>query len=400
MTYGANRRYCDADSHIMETVDWVAKHADPQVRAKLPELNLVKAGSASFSFIDAAVEKQRERKRTGKVFTDVVKGPKGWGAYGAFDPAERKKALDDLGFAKQLVFSTFSAGQYLSHGDMDVRYGGIRAHNRAMAEFCEGDERLIAVGQLSLIDPERCIEELREGVRLGCGTFWIPAAPVGDKSPGHPDFDRVWQTFCDLGVPFMLHVGPNSPTKLPAYENNGKPRPKDITGAEGGENLRVRDFMLLAIGPQQFLTALVFDGVFERFPKLRGGVIELGAGWVPQYLRTLDLSQRIFKRTDESIAALPMKASDYIRRAVKFTPFPGEDVGRMIADAGPELFLFSSDYPHPEGTDDPIGRFERTLKDVSEEDREKFYYANFADMMGAGQRGVSSADQALNSPPD
>src|SRR6202012_1962906 len=202
-------------------------------------------------------------------------------------------------------------------------------------------------------------------------------------SPGHPDFDKVWAAFCELDIPFMLHVGPNSRTKLPAYENNGQPRPKDITGAEGGENLRVRDFMLLAIAPQQFLTALVFDGVFERFPALRGGVIELGAGWVPEYLRTLDLSQKIFRRTDPSVEALTMKASDYIRRAVKFTPFPGEDVGRRIADAGAELFLFSSDYPHPEGTDDPIGRFERTFAAVSEADKEKFYYGNFQEMMGA-----------------
>jgi predicted TIM-barrel fold metal-dependent hydrolase len=382
MPYGTDRLYCDADSHIMETVDWVERHADPDVRAKLPELALTKAGGATANFINAAVSKQKERAGKGKVHTDVVRGSKGWGAYGAFDPAECKKAMDDLGFARQLVFSTFSAGQYLAHSDMDVRYGGIRAHNRAMAAFCADDKRLIAVGQLSLADPVRCVEELKEGVRLGCGAFWLPGAPVGDKSPGHPDFDIVWQTFCELNVPFMLHVGPNSPTKLQAYENNGKPRPKDITGAEGGENLRVRDFMLLSIGPQQFLTALVFDGVFERFAKLRGGVIELGAGWVPEYLRTLDLSQRIFKRTDESIASLPMKASDYIRRAVKFTPFPGEDVGRMIADAGAELFLFSSDYPHPEGTDDPIGRFERTFKDVSEEAKDKFYYSNFQDMMG------------------
>jgi predicted TIM-barrel fold metal-dependent hydrolase len=382
--YGSNRRFCDADSHIMETVDWVERHADADVRKKLPQLSLVKAGTASFDFINQAVAKQQERAARGKVHTDVVRGAKGWGGYGAFDPAERTKALDDLGFARQLVFSTFSAGQYLSHKDMDVRYGGIRAHNRAMAEFCGDDDRLIAVGQVSLADPARCVEEMKEGVRLGCGAFWIPGAPVDDKSPGHPDFDIVWQAFCDLGLPFMLHVGPNSPVKLAAYENNGKPRPKDITGAEGGENLRVRDFMLLSVGPQQFLTALVFDGVFERFPALRGGVIELGAGWVPEYLRTLDLSQKIFKRTDESVAALPMRASEYIRRAVKFTPFPGEDVGRMIADAGPELFLFSSDYPHPEGTDDPIGRFERTFKEVSEEAKEKFYYSNFQEMMGAG----------------
>jgi predicted TIM-barrel fold metal-dependent hydrolase len=123
--------------------------------------------------------------------------------------------------------------------------------------------------------------------------------------------------------------------------------------------------------------------VFERFPKLRGGVIELGAGWVPEYLRSLDLSQRIFSRTDPSLSALSMKASDYVRRAMKFTPFPGEDVGRMIREAGAELFLFSSDYPHPEGTDDPIARFERKLTDIPEDAKHKFYFANFQDMMGS-----------------
>jgi predicted TIM-barrel fold metal-dependent hydrolase len=386
MPYAQNRTYCDADSHIMETVDWVSRHADPAVRAVLPEMSLIKSANATFDFINEAVATQKARAQKGEVATDVVHGPKGWNAYGAFDPAERARALDDLGFSRQLVFSTFSGGQYLHHPDMAVRYGGIRAHNRAMAAFCGEDARLIAVGQLSLLDPARCVEEIREGARLGVGAFWIPGAPVGDvttgKSPGHPDHDPVWQALCDLDIPFMLHVGPNGPTKHPAYENNGKPRPKDITGAEQGENLRVRDFMVLAIAPQQFLTSLVFDGVFERFPRLRGGVIELGAGWVPQYLRTLDLSQRIFKRTDQTVAALPMKASDYIRRAVKFTPFPGEDVGRMIHDAGADLFLFSSDYPHPEGTDDPVARFERTFKDITEEQREKFYRSNFEAMMG------------------
>jgi predicted TIM-barrel fold metal-dependent hydrolase len=381
MPYATNRPCYDADSHIMETRDWIANFVDPQIRAKLPEMSLLKSGTKSFEIINEAVLKQRQRTALGTETVDVVKGQKGWNAPGAFDAAERKAALDDLGFKRQLVFSTFSASQYLHHDDMDVRYGGIRAHNRAMAAFCAQDSRLIAAGQLSLGEPELCVTEMKEGARLGCGAFWIPGMPVGDKSPGHRDFDPVWQTFCDLDVPFLLHVGLNSPTKISAYENNGQPRPKDITGAEGGENLRVRDFMLLSVGPQQFLTALVFDGVFARFPRLRGGVIELGAGWVPEYLRTLDLSQKIFKRTDPSVEALPMKASEYIRRAVKFTPFPGEDVGRLIRDAGAELFMFSSDYPHPEGTDDPIGRFERTFQGISEQAKTKFYSENFQALM-------------------
>jgi len=56
-------------------------------------------------------------------------------------------------------------------------------------------------------------------------------------------------------------------------------------------------------------------------------------------------------------------------------------VGWMIEQAGPELFLFSSDYPHPEGGRDPLARFERSLEGRSEGDRERFYSGNFAEMM-------------------
>lgn len=379
MTYAQARVMLDADSHIMETPDWITRHADPEIRERLAPLGLGKAGGATYKLIDDAVGHAKARAEEGKAVENVVAGIKGWHAPGAFEPAERSKALDDLGFGRQLVFSTFSASQYLAHDDLDVRYGGIRAHNRAMAEFCKADPRLIAVGQLSLVDPERAVQAIEEGSKLGCGAFWIPGAPVGDRSPGHTDFDRVWQALCDHKTPFMLHVGPNSQLVSKAWLNNGKPIPPDIIG--GGENLRVRDFVALSFAPQLFLTALVFDGVLERFPNLRGGVIELGAGWVPQMLRTLDMSQKIFKRTDPNVAALKLKASEYIRRQVRFTPFPGEDVGQMIKDAGPELFLFSSDYPHPEGTDDPIGRFERTFASISEDAKEQFYSKNFQHMM-------------------
>src|SRR6202008_1738408 len=130
---------------------------------------------------------------TAEIDHNVGSGPKGWQAYGAFDASERRRALDDLGFAKQLVFSTFSATQYLSSDDMDVLYGGVRAHNRAMAEFCRQGRRLMAVGQVSLVAPARAHAEIVEGIRLGCRAFWIPAAPAGDKSLGHSDLDPVWR---------------------------------------------------------------------------------------------------------------------------------------------------------------------------------------------------------------
>ncbi|HEV2652142.1 MAG TPA: amidohydrolase family protein, partial [Rhizomicrobium sp.] len=180
-------------------------------------------------------------------------------------------------------------------------------------------------------------------------------------------------------VPFMLHIGGGTRVMPKAYENNGLPRPTDWLG--GGQNLRVKDYMTISFAAQMFLSAMVFDGVFERFPKLKGGVIELGGGWVPHFLRSLDAGQRMFKKSDPQVGSLPLRASEYIRRQVRFTPFPGEDVGHMIRDAGEDLFLFSSDYPHPEGGKDPIRKFDETMEGLSPVAVEKFYRGNFEDMM-------------------
>jgi len=376
----ATRVCCDADSHIMETLDWVTRFADPGIAERLPALALGAAGNATHEFIRKAQARVQDPKKTAAIDHDVIAGPKGWAAYGAFDIAERKRALDDLGFSRQLVFSTFAGTQYLTASDPDILYGGIRAHNRAMADFCNQDVRLIGVGQVSLADPARALAEVEEGLRLGIGAFWIPASPAGEASPGHPNIDPVWRALSEAKVPFVLHIGAGTRVLPKAYEKNGKPRPSDLLG--GGENLRVKDYMVLPFAPQMFLSAMVFDGVLERFPDLRGGVIELGAGWVPDFLRRLDIAQRAFRKSDPQVAGLALKPSEYIRRQVRFTPFPGEDVGHMIRDAGPELFLFSSDYPHPEGTTDPIGRFERTFEGVDEDAKERFYHRNFEDMMG------------------
>lgn len=205
------------------------------------------------------------------------------------------------------------------------------------------------------------------------GAQLVAQTRVGDAHQDHVQHGQ-------RHVPFMLHIGPGTKTQPKAFRNNGRERAPDLHG--GGENLRFCDYMMLWYAPQTFLTAMVYDGVFMRFPRLRGGVIESGAGWVPDFLRQLDLANKSFGRTDPYLKQLDMTPSEYIRRAVKFTPFPGEDVGHMIGDAGADLFLFSSDYPHPEGTKDPFGRFERSMEGIDEVAKDKFYRLNYEQMMG------------------
>jgi len=376
MAYAQGRTYYDADSHLMELGDWLGRYADPELRDRIRPLYLGAAGALADSAVRDAEARRGDAGASARLEAHLMDA-KGWSALGAFDPTDRSRALDLLGFDAQLVFSTFAPTQFAGH-DLELLYGGARAHNRAMADFCSADSRLIAVGLVPLEDSELAARGVDEALALGCGAVLVPSAPPRDKSPTHPDFDGVWARLQDAGVPFMLHVGGGGRLVRPAFHNNGR-RVTDFLG--GGENIRAKDFMAIHQPAEMFLSCMVLDGVLEKFPRLRGGCIEQGAMWVVPWLKRLDIAQTTFRRTEPALA-MPRTASEYIHGRVWFTPFATEPVGWMIEQAGDDLFLFSSDYPHPEGTRDPVGRFERSLAGVAEPAKDRFYAGNFAAMMG------------------
>jgi predicted TIM-barrel fold metal-dependent hydrolase len=385
MPYAHRPIVLDADSHLMEGLDWLRDHADVETRSLLPDLTglLDKGGAGAGQAIQKGQARVGDAERTAALEENVIGSAKGWLALGAMDAAERSRALDLLGFSSQLVFSTFSLGLFAFSQDLDVVYGGTSAHNRMMAEFCNQDPRLVGVGFLPLHDPERSLTAVDEALELGCGALWVAHAPSAGRSPAHTDNDPVWAKVQEAGVPIVLHIGGGRNTIAKAWHQNGRPRPVDLHG--GGENLRAKDLPSVHHAAETFLTAMVLDGVFERFPNLRCGVIEMGASWVPSLLHRLDYAARSFSRTEPMLTELTLDPSDYVRRQVRFTPFPGEDVADMIAGSGPELYLFSSDYPHPEGTKDPIGRFERSFDErhTDEAARQRFYEDNYRTLLGA-----------------
>ena len=392
MSYVQQRIVHDADSHVMETRDWLEPFTEQAYKGKLPPV----LGGEGASRLEGIVSRAKQRKSDpaadAKAAENPIAGEKGWGAYGAFDAIERSKVLDNLGFASQLVFPTAGLFPLRSAPDEATKYAVTRAYNRAVSAFCSEDPRLIPVAFVPLDNTQLALDGAREALDLGCGAVMFPNAAPGGRSPGHPDLNPFWELLCERDVPFLLHIGQGTMTQPAEFRNNGRERSPDLHG--GGENLRFCDYPMLWYAPQIFLTALVYDGVFMRLPELRGGVIESAAGWVPEFLRSLDIGRRAFGRTDPYLKAMDMAPSEYLRRAMKFTPFPSEDVGRIIRDGGADLFMFSSDYPHPEGTTDPLGRFEASMQGLDEETRDKFYRRNFEAMLGGRARKATLAQQA------
>lgn len=379
MTKTAGRRIVfDADAHIMEGPNWLAPHADPKVRDALTVMAVEKLGGKLAEWARLADSGAHPAERIPELEKNVLGGPKGYEALGAFNARERSRVMDLTGIDAQLIFSTFASSQYTSLRDPDLLYGGALAHNRAMAAWCSEDKRLLGVGHVPLRDPVRAQKAARDAIELGCAAIVVPTQPAGDKSPGHPDLDPFWRTLEESGTPFVLHIGVFN--IKPAYKNNGRPPPLSHIGS--GEGVMAKDFPSAHHVVEEFLTTICFDGVFERFPGLRGGVIEHGAVWVPSFLHRLDFAARAWAKSTPELRELKRKPSEQFIDQMCFTPLMHEDVAELVRQSDDRLYMFNTDYPHVEGTKDPFGRFEQSVKNLGEAAQERFYSGNFARMLG------------------
>lgn len=363
----------------MELPHWLDEFAIREVRDKF------RNRFSNPSHFKRDIEAQNDSAHRAKDSEEVMLR-KNHAAIGAFNKSDRTVALDLIGVASQLVFPT-SANVWLeqietNHRalDLDLLYGTASATNRSQVEFCSSDSRLLPVGYIPIADRERAISAAEEAIGLGVKALLVPWACPRDHAISHIELDRVWTQAEEAGIPVLFHVGVADKVLPSAHQNNGLPKVPDFHG--GQENFRSISYMAIPHGPMQALSILIFDGVFDRFEELKVGVIELGASWIPGFMRQLDSALEAFGRHEQRLQNLKLKPSEYMVRQVRVTPYPTEPTRWIIDQSSPNICMFSTDYPHTEGGRNPYGRFSRSLADASETIKDRFFRGNFEDLMG------------------
>ena len=378
MAYADGRLVYDADSHIHEPPGYAESYADPSIRAELAER------LATFRRppgVEEAIAKQRDPEFRAKD-ADEIMLRKNSLAVGAVIREDRSRALDLLGFAAQLVFTTTYLDplrEFDVNAEVELAVAMARAHNRGIVDFCSVDPRLLPVCYVPFCDIDRAVDMTREAIELGAAAIKIASHPPRHHSPSHIGFDRVWAQAQEAGAPIVFHVGGEQVMNA-VYKNNGLPPVPDFHG--GDTNFTSVSYMAIPYAPMQTLSTLIIDGVLDRFPALRIGLIELGAAWLPGLMRSMDSAAEAFRRNEERLEKLSLLPSEFIRRQVRATPYPHEPADWIVEHTGTEVPMFSSDYPHVEGGRNPLKRFDTSLAGCSDEAREAFYSGNFADLMG------------------
>ncbi len=372
----------------METPDWLDPYLESGAAERLPPRAFVggvggTGGDVEEQFFERIRAQQHDPEYRSRDEAELLLR-KNWDAPGSFIADDRPAVLDGLGFASQLIFNTFDSGYIdeLEHSDTpELAYTVAAAHNRAMLDFCSVDDRLLSTCYVPLVDFAGARATAEQAVADGASALLVPSHCPAGHSPSHVELDPVWATAAEAGVPVVFHVGGGGTLINPDYFRNGLPTPPDFHG--GAENFRSVDYMAIPGPPMQTLATMIIDGVLERFPSLKIGVIEQGAIWVPGWMRQMESAMDAFGRHEERLQALSLRPSEYVQRQIRVTPYPTEDVGWIAAQGCEDVILFSSDYPHVEGGRRPVERFDRSLSDAAPSVREKFYALNMIDLMGS-----------------
>ncbi|HYL52056.1 MAG TPA: amidohydrolase family protein [Acidimicrobiia bacterium] len=372
----------DADSHIYETRDLWVDRVDARDRELALRITDDSLGYATLVLGDRRIETLgihdpgdvsqsgvfRERMRQGlppeRAYDDMPRD--------FWDPEARVTKLQEFGIDASIVFGNCAImWEHALWDDADATRVNMQAWNRRVAELVvESRGRLAPVAQISLHDPDWCVDEIEVLARNGVRLATLSPAPVAGRRLSHPHHDAVWRAAAEHGVAIVFHIAQYPSPFDPAWTADDPDWSNPLLGS-----------VFMWTGPALALADLATRGVLARNPDLRIGVVELMSAWVPMFLLQLDGGFSFHARFNgRPIADLAEPPSAYLRRQMRVASFGFERPAQLARQAG-DIFMFGSDYPHPEGLAHPVDDF-RTSTGIEPATDDALYRANAAWLAG------------------
>ena len=293
-----------------------------------------------------------------------------WGLRGAYDPEIRDKSLDADGVAGEIIFADGDAvtgmeappfGAGLQAGmitDPRLAWGGARAHNRWLIEFCATNPpRRAGVGLVPIThgvdEAVREIQTLAD--KPGIKGIMIPTMWHDHPSYGHIDYDPVWAACAETGLVVHTHSGE---ADRDSYNEN------------------MAQYMLeVAFWTHRPLWQLLLSGKFDKFPGLRYVPVECGSWWLGDLLFKADAmfggrNWKVKKMNASTKGLIERLPSEYVgdNVFVGASTMSKVEIRRRYVN-GIDALMWGTDYPHPEGSwPNTIERLETDFQEVPVEE--------------------------------
>jgi predicted TIM-barrel fold metal-dependent hydrolase len=212
------------------------------------------------------------------------------------------------------------------------------------------------VALLPFQDVPEAVKELRRAVtELRMVGAFAPA--VGLRLPlGRPEFHPIYAEAERLGSMVASHATVRGPQAF---------------GADGFDKFIEVHTLSHPVAQMIQLTGMIFEGVPEKYPRLRIGFMEGGCSWLPFWMDRMD--EEWEKRGTVEAPLCRKKPSDYLRSGQLYFAAEGDEgsVPEVVRRLSDDIVFYATDVPHwdhdfPENLHEMASR-----EDLSPESRRK-----------------------------
>lgn len=380
-------RLFDCDNHIYEPPDAATRYlpAEWRHRAITPvtlangEEGLL-AGGRLVTGLDHPIDKAHRPGALKEMLKQMKSGQPG-DAYQLEDlrpeyleRAPRLALMDEQEIESAILYPA-TMGIMAEHYVRGVQplYVNLHAYNRWLNETWGFDYqgRIYTPAVLSLRDLDSAVAELDHVLAAGARFILLNAGPAYGRSPGDPYFDPFWARINEAHASVAYHIGEfwYNEHIAPAWGLDPEPVFFQMSAWQWQNCWGERPV-------EDTLAALIFDNLFGRFPNIHVVVSEFGAEWVPHFVRHMDKSRGMGRRGPWIGGRLTERPSAIFQRHVRVTPYPEDDVVKIVRDLGQcDSIVMGSDFPHGEGLARPV-EFAHLVEELSDQEQRKILRDN------------------------
>ena len=254
---------------------------------------------------------------------------------GGMNPVDRLAAMDADGVDVAYLYpSTMLSIPWTLHSSAFAN-ALCAAHNDWLHDFCATDpHRLRGGAPITPHDMILAVEELERVKKKGFQAVMVRPNTCLGINIDHPNYERFWAAAQDLDMAIGIHEGFSQSS--PAMPRLGQERTHNFLQLHAFEH------------PVEHMMAVMLmttGGIMHRYPKLRVGFMENGAGWAGFWLHHLDEHYEKLGRFYPDLP--PEKPSFYFKRQCFLGVEPDyEQIGHLVDCGLEDTLVFSSDFPH------------------------------------------------------
>jgi aminocarboxymuconate-semialdehyde decarboxylase len=273
---------------------------------------------------------------------------------GHYDPEPRVKDLDEYGIDVQIVSLTTPSVELIPAAEGVVWAKKVNDHFAAMCERYKG--RFYAYATLPYQDIKESLKELDRACRQLGAKGVTMFSNIAGKPIYTPEFLPIYEAAEAYELPVFIHPAPPITTEVMKRVQ----MPLPLFG--------------FILDTTMAVTGLIFQGIFEKFPKLRIIHAHLGGDFPYLAGRVNDSFKSYSKDYGLSLPQLP---SEYYRKNVYVDAisFHLPAMKCALEYLGPDHILIGTDYAHPIGGPERVVGFVKDLN-LSQEDYEKILWKN------------------------